>query len=162
MTIQELYDISVDSIVNKIQNSHGLNRFAHRRAKYEGWLKVELIDSLVRAGFNALPEIGLIDVSFDSVAIELKTINTNIRYENVINTTRPITKNTNGVVLDIESLRGKNYQDKFVLFVVFPIIHNNKKWQVQLKRITSHLTEHRYRQFYFNNNIPAVIYLGKI
>ena len=119
MTIQQLYNISVDSIVNKIQNSHGLNRFAHRRAKFECWLKVELIDSLVRAGFNALPEIGLIDVSFDSVAIELKTINTNIRYENVINTTRPITKNTNGVVLGIESLRGKNYQDskKVSIFV---------------------------------------------
>src|SRR6267142_7167140 len=97
MTAQELFDLNIDDIVDRIQNSHGLTKFAHRRAKFEGWLKVEIIDILAKKGKNALPEIGRIDVSFDTVGIELKTVNTNIRYPNVINTTRPITKNIDGV-----------------------------------------------------------------
>jgi hypothetical protein len=108
MTTQELFDLTADKIVSRIQNSVGLTRFAHWRAKFEGWLKLEFIDILVQQGQNALPEIEWIDVSFDTVGIELKTVNTNIRYDNVINTTRPITKNVNGVNEDIENLRTTN------------------------------------------------------
>ena len=139
-----------------------MTSFAKRRSKFEGWLKVEIIDTLHRKGFNALPEINRIDVSFEDVAIELKTINTNIRYDNVINLTRPITKNTNGVIDDIKSLRVNNYKDKFVVFIVFPIEHNNQYWQTQLQRIINNLTEILNRQFSFQNNIPAVIYIGRI
>jgi len=162
MTTQELFDLTADNIVTRIQNSVGLTRFAHRRAKFEGWLKVELIDILVQQGQNALPEIERIDVSFDSVGIELKTLNTNIRYANVINTTRPITKNVNSVNEDIENLRATNFIDKFVVFIVFPITHDNPNWQIQLGRITNNLENHLYRQFNFVDNIPGVIYYGQV
>ena len=56
MTTQELFDLTADQIVNRIQNSVGLGRFAYGRSKFEGWLKVELIDILVRQGIeNVLP-----------------------------------------------------------------------------------------------------------
>ncbi|WP_028526004.1 hypothetical protein [Runella limosa] len=162
MTTQELFDLTADDIVTRIQTSVGLTKFAHRRAKFEGWLKVELIDILVRSGQNALPEIERIDVSFDTVGIELKTVNTNIRYPNVINTTRPITKNINGVNEDIENLRGTNFIDKFVVFIVFPITHDNLNWQVHLGHITNGLENYLYRQFNFGDNIPGVIYYGQV
>ena len=162
MTITELFNILVDDIINKIQNSKGLARFAYRRAKFEGWLKVEIIDILVRQEINALPEIDRVDVSFDSVGIELKTVNTNIFFDNVIHITRPITKNTNSVIKDIKKLRSKNYQDKFIIFVVFPIDHSNQYWQKQFQRISSELTEINQKQFNFNNNVPAVIYVGRV
>jgi hypothetical protein len=162
MTTQELFDLTADDIVTRIQNSVGLTKFAHRRAKFEGWLKVELIDILVQRGQNALPEIGRIDVSFDTVGIELKTVNTNIRYPNVINTTRPITKNINGVNEDIENLRNTDFIDKFVIFIVFPITHDNINWQIHLGRITNSLENYLYRQFNFGDNIPGVIYYGQV
>jgi len=162
MTTQELFNLTVDTIISRIQNSVGLTQFAHRRAKFEGWLKVELIDILVRQGQNALPEIERIDVSFDTVGIELKTVNTNIRYPNVINTTRPITKNINGVIEDIENLRKTNFNYKFVVFIVFPITHDNNIWQTHLERITNNLENYLYRQFNFGDNIPGVIYYGQV
>lgn len=162
MTTQELFDITADEIINRIQKSVGLTRFAFRRAKFEGWLKVELIDILVRQNQNALPEIDRIDISFDNVGIELKTVNTNIRYSNVINTTRPITKNVDGVIEDIENLITKKFTDRFVVFIVFPITHDNKNWKHHLERITQNLANCIHRQFYFGDNIPGVIYYGQV
>jgi len=162
MTAQELFDLTIDDIVDRIQNSHGLTKFAHRRAKFEGWLKVEIIDILAKKGKNALPEIGRIDVSFDTVGIELKTVNTNIRYPNVINTTRPITKNIDGVNEDIDNLINTEFADKFIIFVAFPITHDNQNWKYHLGRITENLENYLHRQFNFSGNIPGVIYCGKI
>jgi len=162
MTTQELFDLTADSIISRIQNSSGLVKFAQRRAKFEGWLKVELIDVLVKEGKDALPEIGRIDVSFDDVGIELKTVNTNIRYVNVNNATRPITKNRKGVIEDIENLRESKFTHKFVVFVVFPIQHNNNFWQKQLTPITMNLNNWIHQEFNFENNIPGVIYYGQV
>jgi len=168
MTTQELFDLTADNIIARISNTQALATFAKRRSKFEGWLKVELIDVLIRNGFNALPEVGFIDVSFGHVAIELKTVNTNIRYTNagVIDTIRPITKNVQSVVKDIEKLRTNadtDLKDKFVVFVVFPIEHDNTNWQVQLKRITDNLEDVIYQEFrFFSGDVPGVIYYGKV
>ena len=108
------------------------------------------------------PEKDRIDVTFDDWAIQLKTVNTNIRYPGVKNKHRPITKNVQGVVDDIEKLKSVAYTKKTVLFVVFPIIHANKDWQTQLQRISSLLKEVEHIQFNFFNAIPGVIYLGLI
>lgn len=162
MTTQELLDLTADEIINRIQKSVGLTRFAFRRAKFEGWLKVELIDILVRQNQNALPEIDRIDISFDNVGIELKTVNTNIRYPNVVSTTRPITNNVDGVIEDIKILKTKNFTDSFVVFIVFPITHDNQNWKQHLERITQNLANYIHRQFYFGDNIPGVIYYGKV
>lgn len=162
MTTLELYNLTADALAKKIQTSIGLTRFAYRRAKFEGWLKVEIIDILARKGYDALPEIDRIDVSFDNVAIELKTVNTNFRCQDVINLKKPITKNINGVVKDIESLRNKNYLFKFVVFIVFPIIHEDNNWQIHLNRIKGNLKDHLHKKFYFNNNIQGVIYYGQV
>ena len=162
MTTQELFDLTANKIITRINTSSGLTKFAQRRAKFEGWLKVELIDVLVKEGKNALPEIGRIDVSFDDVGIELKTVNTNIRYVNVINTTRPITKNIKGVVEDIENLRVSTFAHKFVVFIVFPIQHHNINWQALFPRITDNLDNWIHQEFTFENNVPGVIYYGRV
>lgn len=162
MTTQELFDLTSEQLVLRIQNNHGLSNFAHRRAKFEGWFKVELIDILVRAGKGAFPEIDRIDVSFDDVGIELKTVNTNIQYANVINQTRPITNNVAGVIEDIDNLRTSRFTHKFVMFIVFPITHDNPYWAVQLNRITQNLVNYEFREFTFENDIPVVIYYGQV
>lgn len=162
MTIHELYDLLIEDIVKKISQSKGLSRFVFRRAKFEGWLKVEIIDTLVKRNIAALPEIGRIDVSFDNVAIELKTVNTNIAYNNVEKMTRPITKNIAEVIKDIHCLQDKPHNDKFVIFVAFPIEHSNSYWQIQLQKINNHLNEMLYKEFHFHNDVPGVIYIGRV
>jgi hypothetical protein len=164
MTLQELFDLTSTLIITKIQDSYGLSKFAHRRAKFEGWFKAELIDILARTGQNALPEINRIDVSFGDVGIELKTVNTNIRYQNVINVNRPITNNINGVIEDINFIRTSNFSYKFVMFIVFPIEHNNQNWQNHLTRISKNLNNGHYlhKEFNFIDNIPGVIYYGQV
>ena len=63
------------------------------------------------------------------MTVEPKTVNTRVRYENVEDKTRLIAKNIKKVIKDIEKLiNTKNYTNKAVLFIVFPITHNNKKW----------------------------------
>jgi len=70
------------------------------------------------------------------LTIEPKTVNTRVRYENVEDKTRLIAKNIKKVIKDIEKLiNTKIYTNKDVLFIVFPITHNNKKWQVHLQKL---------------------------
>jgi len=99
MEFKDLANLIFDEIKLKLENNQGLSIFAKERAKFEGWLKVELCDSLSKYFKDVAPERNRFDVTFENWAIELKTVNTNIRYENVKNKTRPITKNTQGVIL---------------------------------------------------------------
>ena len=160
MQFEELGELIITEMKPKLENSRGLYIFAKERAKFEGWLKVELCDSLVKYFQDIAPEKNRIDVTFADWAIELKTVNTNIRYEGVENKTRPITKNTQGVIDDIGKLESTAYANKAILFIAFPIKHDDKNWQRQLNRISTLLRKVKHAEFYFGNRIPGVIYFG--
>ena len=145
-----------------IEGNDGLSIFACERAKFEGWLKVELCNILSRHSDQITPEKSLVDVTFDDWLIELKTINTNYRYSNVVRKTKPITNNVEGVVKDIKKLRKRKYKNKAVLFVVFPVIHYHKDWQKHLSKISKPLSMIKHQEFNFKKNIPGVIYLGLV
>lgn len=162
MEFGELYKLVSEELKPKLENNQGLSIFAKERAKFEGWLKVELCDSLSKHNIDVVPEKDRTDICFRDWAIELKTVNTNVRFANVENKSRPITKNTQGVIDDIEKLRSLKQINKCVLFVVFPIVHENKNWQVQLKRISSRLTKIEHVEFHFKNKISGVLYFGLI
>ena len=120
ITFDNLAKIIFSEIIPKLERSYGLAIFAKERAKFEGWLKVELCDSLSKYFQEIIPEKDRIDITFNNWAIELKTINTNYKYGNVKNKTRPITKNVQEVINDIKKLKSSNFPDKAILFVVFP------------------------------------------
>ncbi len=162
MKFKKLTKLIFDEIKPKLENNQGLSIFAKERSKFEGWLKVELCDSLSKYFKDVAPERNRIDITFENWAIELKTINTNIRYENVKNKKRPITKNTEGVIKDIEKLKQTDYTNKTILFIVFPIINGNKKWQIQLQKISKLLKEIEHIDFIFKGEIPGVVYFGSI
>jgi len=167
MEFKDLANLIFDEMTPKLENNQGLSIFAKERAKFEGWLKVELCDSLSKYFKDVTPEKNTherkrIDVTFENWAIELKTINTNIRYKNVKNKHRPITKNTKGVIKDIEKLKSTGCTNRAILFVVFPIIHGNKYWQVQLQRISKLLREKNHINFNFKDDISGVVYFGLI
>lgn len=146
----------------KIEKHLGLYVFVKERAKFEGWFKVELCDSLLDYFKDVVPEKNRVDISFEDWGIELKTVNTNVRYPNVKNKRRPITKNIQGVLDDIEKLKKLDFRKKGVLFIVFPITEDNKNWQTQFKKIESKLSDFKSLQFSFNGDISGVIYFGLI
>lgn len=162
MKAEELKEATVNDLIKKINNNIGLNQFAIERSKFEGWLKVELIDSLMKNQIIAKPEVSRVDVSFENTAIELKTINTNYRFDNVKNKTRPITKNIDGILKDITDLKKNEVENRFVVFIVFPVDFSKPEWLFHLKKVEDKLLELTFKEFEFNNGIPAIIYYGKI
>jgi hypothetical protein len=162
MEFEELNSLVFSEIKAKLESNIGLSVFAKERAKFEGWLKVELCDSLSKHFADVVPEKNRIDITFADWAIELKTINTNVRYANVKNKGRPITKNTQGVVDDIKKLRRVECKNRSVCFVVFPILLEDKNWAVQLERIKHRLRRLKYVEFVFRNQIPGVLYHGLV
>lgn len=162
MKFEELADLIFDGLKPKLENHKGLSVFARERSKFEGWLKVELCDSLMKHFNDVCPEKERVDISFDKWGIELKTVNTNLGYKGVVSKTRPITKNTAGVIEDIEKLRKLKFNNKAVLFIVFPSEHDNKNWQIQLERIRKHLSDIKHCSFNFKGGVPALIYFGLV
>ena len=85
MEFLKIREIIFNELKPELESNKGLAIFAKERAKFEGWLKVELVKILSNYFDNITPENNRIDITFKDWAIELKTINTNIRYKNVIN-----------------------------------------------------------------------------
>lgn len=163
----KIKEIIFNELKPKLESNKGLAIFARQKAKFEGWLKVELVEILSNYFYDISPENNRIDITFkDKVnkdwAIELKTINTNMRYENVIGKIRPTTLNIKDAIHDIEKLKLTTYVNKVILFIAFPAENKNQKWQMHLNKIKNKLKQIEYMEFYFSNKIPGVIYLGKI
>ena len=165
MNFRNLAKLIFKEIEPKLKTNKGLSVFAKERSKFEGWLKVELCASLSNKFKDIAPERNRIDITFSNWAIELKTVNTNILYKNVKDKKRPITRNTEGVIKDIRMLKKLKsfcYSNRAVLFIAFPITHDNKNWQMQLQRIRPLVKKLKHYDFNFRGDIPAVIYFGII
>lgn len=166
MNIRDLIDLTANELVRRIQASNALSVFAKRRAKFEGWLKVELIDILIKNGVpDVVPEHDRIDVSFGDVAIELKTVNTNFRDANAENRHRPIVKNISSVIQDIAKHRNNKFQHKFIIFVVFPLSEGHIRWTAHLTRIEEQLggqCSSHYFRFREADGVSGCIFYGEV
>jgi len=164
MNFDELWNILKKDVPKKISENEGLNYFVVNRAKFEGWLKVEICDTLSKHTNNITPEKDRIDIVFDNEwALELKTSNTNYRYAGVINKHRPITKNIESIINDIQSLKNnKTYLKKAVVFIIFPLTNEKMEWHPHLLKIKNELQELNEKEFTFSNGIKAVLYCGLV
>lgn len=149
----------------ELEHHRGLGVFAGERSKFEGWLKVELVNVLMCRCYDAVPEKDTIDVVCGNAAIELKTINTNYSYEGVTYKHKPITDNVYSIIEDINKLENTAYKLKAVVFVAFPLKHGQEEWQnIHLPKITERVSRMQHDEIIFCNSIPGVIYtceLGK-
>jgi hypothetical protein len=158
-----LADVIFKNLKPKLEASEGLAVFARERSKFEGWLKVELCGILSHSCQGVCPERQRVDLYFDDWSLELKTVNTNIRYEGVENKHRPITKNIQGVIDDIDKLSKNDARNKAVLFIAFPIEHDNSFWQTQLSKISDKLAKLRNCPFMFQGVVAkGMIYIGLV
>ena len=161
MNFDELFEAISSSLAGIMKARKSIDIFASNRAKFEGWLKVEVIEILSRHTPNAVPEKGMIDITFDDWALELKTCNTNYRYPGVVNKSRPITENVDGIIKDIKSLAKTMYERRAVLFVVFPLEHNRRAWQQHYDKILGNAKQIRHLQSSTSGGIPLVIYMAE-
>lgn len=163
MTFNELWEIFKDEIPNRIQDHSGLNYFVTNRSKFEGWLKVEIVDILSKYSNEIYPEKDRIDIVFEDWAIELKTSNTNYRYEGVVNKTKNIKGNRESIIKDIDDLKNNDeYKNKAVLFIIFPLTLGKVDWEMHIEQISSNLKELKYKEFSFSNNVKSVLYFGLV
>ena len=164
MPPEELWDAISAHLVERLESKRALSNFARQRAKFEGWLKVELIDILNSYDLDALPEQDLIDIVFNGWALELKNVPTNYHFEGVRNVIRPIHDSVNSILRDIQTLSDgieQNEGQAAVLFVVYPVQQDNARWQVHLNRIEEGLGHHLFcRNFQFIGGIPGALYFG--
>lgn len=168
MSFNDFKKIILEELKQKIENNKALYVFARERAKFEGWLKVELCNILAKHFEQKLitpelitPEKDRIDVVINDWAFELKTTSTNYKYNMVVKKVRPITDNINGILNDIKKLKTLNYSIKAVLFVVYPAEHDNRKWKQHREKIDLELNEKlEFIEFKFQSEIPGIIYIG--
>jgi hypothetical protein len=149
----------------RIERHAGLGVFARERARFEGWMKAELVDVLVGKGYDAVPEKGTIDVVCrpQEAAIELKTINTNYMCEGTAYKQKGITQNIAEVVADIKKLETANYFKKMIVFVAYPLVHEHPEWQNRhLPKIAMRLKQMNYEPITFANSIKGVMYAGEV
>ncbi len=154
-----------DELLTKIQNHIGLGVFAIEKAKFEGWLKVELIGSLLSKGYkNVIPEKDRIDITVGKdMAIEIKTINTSYSDYGCSPKIKPITDNVNSVLKDIENLKDKKeYKNRVIIFIVFPVEKSNKFWKKHLLKIQEKVDNIKKYEFEFNfiKGNPGILYIG--
>ena len=60
------------------------------------------------------------------------------------------------------NLKSANCTNKGIIFIAFPMEHNNPNWQLHLNKIKNKLNKLEHIEFHFSNAIPGVIYFGLI
>jgi len=177
MDFEEIWDKIVECLIPKLEKNEGLYIFARRRAKFEGWLKVELCEMLYKNNDISVETVvnngKRIDITFTDWAVEIKTANTSYKYENVEWVNESLSYNVKSIIKDIEKLKETNYNNKGILFIVFPCETNNKYWKKHIEKIKKHIEkinkqfELNFKDFKFQKDIPGkeipgIVYFVKI
>lgn len=104
-----------------------------QRAKFEGWLKLELAYALRQHNVECALEVPVDGTSYradigakfpdgERVLVMLKTVNTNFGFSGIESRTRPITRNIDGVIDDLNKLSGAQGRTaRLVAFTVAPV-----------------------------------------
>lgn len=138
---------AIQDIMRYLLGCSKLDMPLRQRAKFEGWLKIELAAALAAGGWEVCIERGYsgpfgqtyradLAISLNDgseILVMLKTANTNFRFTDVLIAHRPITKNFQGIIEDIGKLKDLP-PDKhgYVLFAVFPVSASHVTRQMQL------------------------------
>jgi hypothetical protein len=140
---------TVQRLVPTLLASSRLDIPLHQRAKFEGWLKIELAAGLAKQGWRTRLEQPYTtadgrhcradvavwpDVESDKLLIMLKTVNTNFRFDGVEPAARPVTMNFDGLIDDIRKLSDlPPATTGYVLFPVFPMSGDEGERETKLR-----------------------------
>jgi len=139
----------LQQVIPTLLTSAALDIPLRQRAKFEGWLKIELAAALAGQRWDVRIEqpyatldgkqhradIGIRADDGTEILLMLKTVNTSFRFDGVKQASRPITQNIQGVIADVRKLHhlpeGKT---GYVFFPVFPVSADLPTRQAKLAR----------------------------
>lgn len=153
--MEQLFKDLQDKITNLLSGHLSICKIACvQRAKFEGWYKFELINSLLGDSLYSnvnieenYPSNGRSDFSFKyndkKWFVEMKTANTSYRSHGLENIIRPITMNMNNIAEDIRVLQIKTPPAQgLAIFCIFPV--PSLLWNMNRGELNYHL--HRIEQ----------------
>lgn len=125
-----MHEIIFKEISNIISDTQGLaapimNIHLPKRAKFERYLQSVLANKLKSEFADTEIEYPMgekfADIYSNGTYIELKTPNTSYKVEGIEKRHKPISKNFNSILKDIQKLRDANVKKGVVAFVLFPV-----------------------------------------
>ena len=168
--MEKLLNSAIESILN---NNKGTVSIAiQQRAKFEGWLKFELAHELKKNYADTVveyyfPSINAhVDIYSNQSLIELKTSNTSYKIPNCKDATRPITKNVNDIISDINKLKSINqkgsYKGAYIAFVMFPL-NQKTTYQQHVNKIKGHIKTGKIVETKITiNGVDLLIFTAKV
>lgn len=149
-----MYRIVFDEMVSILNDSTWnepiLTIHVPQRAKFERYLQAVLSLRLKKRFGDTEIEYPLAgkhaDIYANETYIELKTPNTSYRFSDIVNKTRPITKNVQSIIDDINKLRTLKIKEGVVAFVMFPIHPDKADYMKHINKIISALGNDNYCQ----------------
>ena len=165
MEFEKFAGLILDGLTLRLESHQGLNPFVRERSDFAGWLIVETCRVLLEAELHPELEAHKFDLAFGDWAINVRTLTTNFSHPKAPPVKRSTTRNVEGLTRDILKItnpgRSVGYSRRGILFVVFPLEHENEQWQsIHLSRIAGELTRLEHRPFEFDSGVPGVLYLG--
>lgn len=165
MEFEKLAGLIFDGLIHRLQSHAGLNTYARERSDFAGWLIVETCRVLADADLQPELEGHKFDLAFGDWAINIRTLSTNFSHPKAPPVKRSTTRNVEALAKDVLKItnpgRAVGYSKRGILFVVFPLDHENEQWQsIHLSRITGELTRIEHRPFEFDSGVPGVLYIG--
>ncbi len=141
--------VVVSKIMPELLSRPALSLALEQRAKFEGWLKIELAYALSSHASAVTFEEEYpgpsgkfradlaVTLKGSRRYIMLKTVNTNFRFDGVETLHRPITRNIKGVIEDVVKLQSCPSETfPYILFAVFSV---GSDLPAQLKQIGAYL-----------------------
>lgn len=165
--------VLLNNLPKVILSNKGLIEFYNNKKRFEGWLKVEVINCLkIAFPENKIePEVSKFDILFNNSFIELKILLTEYDFiNNFKSKKRNNKKNIYRLIKDFKKLKSASIKNKIVLFLVFPLNnHNIKQWEDLLWSLLEsndiNLADVEYKKsqkVLFNNKGEGRLYLFKI
>ncbi len=162
LTFEGLCSVVEKCFLQVIRGNRGVAEFAAHRAGFEGWMKAELCGAFAGMGHFTMPEENTTDLVVSGWRLELKTVPTNYSHTGAVIKTKNITNSVDAVIADIDKLNTVPHPNNAVLFVAYPLRHEQEEWQqIHLPKIAKKLGKLHYAEFTFWNSIPGVLYIGQ-
>jgi hypothetical protein len=154
--------------------SEGVSVYVKQRHAFDNALKIALIERFYMMGFEDamhLEHLSSITTNNSNNIVVTKSINTDYIYHPCIDYDTD-GKKINHINIDlklqllfgeISQISKKNFNNAYLLLVVFPCTNTDKNWTPHLEKIKSIIDGELFGlDFRFTNNAPGVIYFGRL
>lgn len=151
-----------EKLTERLKSSEGVQVFVKRRARFEDWVKLELVEIINEIDENALPEVAEIDIQSDNWAVEIKVIPTNYACSVCDKRgARSIHTSIQGLIKDFKKLKATSKAHKVSIAIVYPLTEGNQYWQRHLNKLEPFSDQLYSKPVVLPNKAPLFVYIFK-